>query len=169
MAVIGLVACTPTYDWRELVVEGDLTLWLPCKPHRLSRDVPLAGQTLPMVVYACEAGGQNWALSTVGDIGVDALAGVQQALDAALAANLATRLGAASLPTAPGLVQSSGLRSHELHGHRPDGAGVAATLWSFAHGTRVYQASVMQTEPATDGAAARDARRTFFDALRFGR
>lgn len=165
----GLAACTPTYDWREQVVEGDLTLWLPCKPHRLSRDVPLAGQTVPMVVYGCEAGGQSWALSSVGDVEPAAFARVQQALDAALAANLTSRLDGAGVPAAPGLAQTSGLRSHELHGHRPDGAAVVVTLWSFARGSRVYQASVMRVEPVADAAAAQDARRTFFGALRFGR
>lgn len=65
--VLVLGACSPTYNWRELRLEGaPLLALLPCKPESAERQVPLthpdaAPTTLHM--RSCEAGGQTFALA----------------------------------------------------------------------------------------------------------
>ena len=60
-AVAGLLfsACSPTLDWREVRPEGGyLTVLLPCKPERLSRDLVLGeGPPRRIELLACTAGG----------------------------------------------------------------------------------------------------------------
>ncbi len=167
--LLALAACSPTYNWRELTVEGDLLVWMPCKPQQINREVRLGGLALPMSMLACEADGQSWAISSARVSDVAQLAGVQQALNEALAGNLSARLGRAQVPKAPGLAAAGELRFYELHGRRPDGTAVSIDLWTFVHGVQVYQVSAMRAEGAGDDPDARDARRTFFGALRFGR
>ncbi len=167
--LLALAACSPTYNWRELTVEGDLLVWMPCKPQQINREAHLGALTLPMSMLACEADGQSWAVSSARVADVAQVAGVQQALNEALAANLSARLERAQVPQAPGLAVARELRFYELHGRRPDGSAVTIDLWSFARGAQVYQASVMRAEGSGDEAEAQDARRTFFGALRFGR
>lgn len=168
VVAMGLAACSPTYDWREWQLEGDLALWMPCKPTQISRDVNLVGRSLTMTVHGCEAGGQSWAISRIQVADPAQVAVVQQALNESLAANLSTRLTRAQVPTAPGLAQAHELRHYELQGHGPDGSVVTADVWSFVHGVQVYQASVLQRggngEPAD-----KDARDTYFGSLKFGR
>lgn len=168
--MLALSACSPTYNWRELMAEGDLAVWMPCKPQQISREARLGGGlVLPMTMLACEAGGQSWAISNASVTGPAQLAGVQQALNEALAANLSTQLGRAQVPKAPGLAAAHELRHYELHGRRPDGTAVTIDLWSFVRSTQVYQASVMRGDATGAEPDAQEARRTFFGALRFGR
>ncbi len=59
-----LAACNPTFNWREVPVEGaSLVALLPCKPDRAGRPVTLAGQSGDMQVMGCEAGGATFAVS----------------------------------------------------------------------------------------------------------
>jgi hypothetical protein len=165
-----LAACSPVYDWRELSLDGGLTAWLPCKAQPMHRDVPLAGQTWPMTVRGCEAGGQSWAISQVAVADAAQHAAVQQSLDAALAVNLAAALPRAQVPAAAGLASARGLHSLELRGRRPDGAEVQASVWSFVLGGQVFQASVMRPASAGEPSPeAQEARHTFFEALRLER
>lgn len=169
LGVAALAACSPVYDWREMSLDGDLVIWLPCKAQAVNRDVPLLGQRWPMTVRACEAGGQRWAVSQVGGVAAGQGEAVQQALDVALAANLAAPLPRAQVPVSSGLTSAQGLRSLELRGRRPDGVEVVVSLWSFTRGSQVVQASVMRGAAEAADPAAGDARRTFFEALRWGR
>ncbi len=165
LVTLPLMACSPVYDWRELSLEGDLVVWLPCKAQVVSRDVPLLGQRWPMTVRACEAGGQRWAVSQIGGVPAAQREAVQQALDAALAANLAAPLPRAQVPVSSGLASAQGVRSLELRGRRPDGAAMVVSLWSFAFGDQVGQASVMRAADVAPDPAADEARHTFFESL----
>ena len=123
-----------------------------------------------MTVRGCEAGGQSWAISQIAVADAARHEAVQQALDAALATNLAAALPRAQVPAAAGLASAQGLHSIELRGRRPDGTEVAASVWSFAQGGQVFQASVMRlASDGEPGPEAQEARRTFFEALRLGR
>lgn len=168
VVVLGLAACSPTYDWREWLVGGDLALWMPCKPSKISREVKLGSQSLTMTVHGCEAGGQSWAISQIQVADPAQAAGVQQALNESLAANLSTPLPPAQKPVAPGLQQASELRRYELQGRGQDGSAVSADVWSFVRGAQVYQATVLQ-RGGGGGSAEKDARDTYFGALKFTR
>ena len=50
-ALLGLAACSPTFNWREVRVESaPLKAMLPCKPDRGSRAVPMAGRQVELQV-----------------------------------------------------------------------------------------------------------------------
>ena len=60
-------ACSPTFNWRELRVDGTpLQALMPCKPDTASRPVPLGGAgTAPVELHmhSCEAGGLRFAVA----------------------------------------------------------------------------------------------------------
>lgn len=61
-----LAGCSPAFNWREIrLEEAPLTVLLPCKPDRGSRNVPLAGESVELRMLGCEAGGATFAVSQV--------------------------------------------------------------------------------------------------------
>ncbi len=65
-AALSLLACTPTFNWRDVSFEqAPVTALLPCKPDRGSRPVELAGQKLTIHMAGCEAGGAMFAIALV--------------------------------------------------------------------------------------------------------
>jgi hypothetical protein len=66
VAAGALLACTPTFNWRDVSFEqAPATALLPCKPDRGSRPVELAGHKLTMHMAGCEAGGAMFAIALV--------------------------------------------------------------------------------------------------------
>ena len=64
MAALGLQACSPAWNWREIRLDGaPLTIMLPCKPDHASQLVTLAGHTVPLSMTGCETGGATLAVS----------------------------------------------------------------------------------------------------------
>ena len=165
LAACALVGCTPTLDWREVRPAGThLQLLFPCKPSAQQRQVPLAGQRLPMTLHACAAGGQTWSLAMV-DVADPAR--VTPAL-AGFSAVAATNIGAAppgaataAVPFAVrGATPNPGSQRLLLQGKLPDGTRVTLHAALFSHGTQVFQASVL------GGQVSAEAADMFFDALR---
>jgi len=156
--LLALAACSPAIDWREVhVTDGgtDLRVPFPCRPARVERALPLAGQPLVLALQSCEAGGLTVGLATA-EVGnpaqvapvLAALAdGARRGLDA-----MPQATEAAAVPGAtPGAV-----RLH-LQGRRPDGSAVHKDVWLFSRGTRVYQATLVGSALApADQAAFRD-------------
>jgi hypothetical protein len=65
-ATCAMLACTPTFNWRDVSFEqAPATALLPCKPDRGSRPVELAGHKLMMHMAGCEAGGAMFAVALV--------------------------------------------------------------------------------------------------------
>lgn len=53
-AALGLAACAPELDWRELSVpEGRFSALLPCKPRLETRGFDVAAGALSMTMFAC--------------------------------------------------------------------------------------------------------------------
>jgi hypothetical protein len=156
----GLVACSPTYDWREFAPEGvGLRLSFPCRPDRHARNV-VAGAATQIEMLACSVGDTTFALTfarlsdpaavatTLGEWRAAALAN----LGGATATPLPLQLGGAT-PNAQAAMLV-------LRGRRPDGSAVLQQAAFFAKGLRVYQASVIGSElPA-------EATQTFFVGLK---
>ena len=62
-AVMGLSACQPSLNWRNVQMpETTLSFELPCKPDKTTKPVSMAGQTLELSVVGCEAGDAVWAV-----------------------------------------------------------------------------------------------------------
>ena len=60
-----LVACNPTFNWREVDPDtSTLVALLPCKPDKASRVVSLAGrQPVVLDMLGCDAGGATFAIA----------------------------------------------------------------------------------------------------------
>lgn len=146
--VLVAAACSPTFDWREVQPKGaddqasGLVAMFPCRPSHEVRDVPVAGRTVKLAIDACRTGDTMFAVSTA-DVGDPRVVGA--ALDALRTAALGNLRGQvlgqqrAQVDGATPYAQALALR---IAGRMPDGASVEERLALFAHGTRVYQATV---------------------------
>jgi len=141
-------ACSPALDWRQMSPPSlGVQVMFPCRPASLTREVAVLQQRLPMVMYACSASGGTFALAGVvlGDVR-DVSPAIEFLRDAA-----ARNLGAGSGPAQPLIVPGMTPNAHAgrlvLKGMRPDGSAVIEHLLLFAHGARVYQASVVGDAP----------------------
>jgi hypothetical protein len=160
--VLGVVACTPTLDWRELRPKGSAaTAMFPCKAASHMRDVRLAGAMVSMSMFACEAGDTTYALAFA-DMKDPSLVG--QALDE-LAQAARSHLRAAANPASqslsvPGMTPNERAAQWRLQGRLPDGRLMQERAALFAHGTQVYQATMLGAALDTE------AQEVFFGALR---
>ena len=156
-----LAGCAPELDWRDVRPPGSsLQAQLPCKPSTQERQVQLADVRVRLVLLACTAAGQTWGLATADVVEPGR---VQQAL-AELTRSSAANIGAQSTATvawlAPGSTPSAAAVRQQMQGRLPDGKAVQLQMAVFAHGTRVFQASVLGEQVGAEAAQA------FFGALR---
>ncbi len=160
-AALCLSACSPTLDWRELQPPGwSLLAALPCKPASQQRQVALAGQTVALLMLACSADGHTFALASADLADPSQVAAALQALGQTAQRNVQARIVAEQPAAVPGMTPNPSARRWRLQGQLPDGQAVAEQVLVFAHGTRVFQATLI-------GAHADDARAApFFDAIR---
>lgn len=157
----SLAACTAALDWRELRPDGwALSAALPCKPVRQQRSVVLAGAPVALSLLACKADGHTFALASC-DVADPARVGpTLQVLAQAAVANVQGRVESEQPAAVPGMTPNPASRRWRLRGQLPDGQAVAEQVLVFAHGTRVFQATLI-------GSAADDARaQPFFEAIR---
>jgi len=143
-AAATLTACAPALDWRDTRPEGSaLQLQFPCKPSMQRRDVPLSGARVNLALYACAAGEQTWGLA-VADVGDPARVGPALAeLAASAAANLGAAVGPGQALSVPGSTPNPASARYLLQGRLPDGRAVQMQVAVFAHGTQVFQATVL--------------------------
>lgn len=155
------VGCSPTFNWREVRAEPTpLTAILPCKPDRVTREVPMANRKVELTALSCEAGGATFAL-LFADIGESARLGeVLAQWNIATLANLRNAGGQATPFRPPGALALPQSVQVVAAGQR-HGSKVESHAAYFAQGSRVYQAVIYagQLRPeAVDG---------FFSGLRF--
>jgi hypothetical protein len=157
----ALVACSPTFNWREVRTESDSLLALmPCKPQKASHPVPMAGHEVELAVLGCDTGGATFAILQA-DIGDPLRAGeVLGQWKTATLANLRSTTSVETPFRPPGAL---GLRQSlqvVASGRRPDGSAVESHAAYFAHGSYVFQA-VIYTDRLQPAVA-----QTFFSGLR---
>lgn len=145
-ALLALGACSPTFNWRELRLDGaPLLALMPCKPESAIRAVPLAGTPTELHMHSCEAGGLRFAVAWA-DVGNAAQ--VAPALAAWRSASLQS-IRVAPTPaddpstrwavTVAGAPTVLGVRAQ---GQDPQGQPVQTRAAYFAQGSRVFQAAV---------------------------
>ncbi len=158
--VATTAACSPTLDWREARPEGGaITVLLPCKPERRTRQVVLADATTTVEVLACEAGGTTWGVTSADVADAERIGPVMAAMRAARAQNLDGReTEARPVQTRGTLFDSPPLRL-KVEGRRPDGQPVTEHSLLFAYGSRVLHVA------AIGGSPSERALETFFDSL----
>lgn len=132
VAILGLAACAPSLDWREVRPEGGgLQALFPCKPEVENRREPT-----PMGLAVCQAAGQSfsvsWAeLADPAQVGL-ALRQMREALATKLAAPAPA--SASSGVLVPGMTPQPEAGQWWLQGARQQ-----ARVAVFARGLRVYQ------------------------------
>lgn len=157
----ALGGCAPELDWREVRPPGQTVHALfPCKPGVQERRVPLAGKPVALTLQACATGGQTWGLASA-DLGDPTLVGrALTELGTAAALNIGAAAPVALSLQVPGATPNPASQRAMLLGALPDGKRVQMQLAVFAHGTRVYQATVLGEQVPVEAA------QTFLGALR---
>jgi hypothetical protein len=162
-AVLGLAACSPSYNWREVRgTDAPFVVLLPGKPSTHSREVNLDGIRVTMTMTAAEAGGATFA---VGSAQVPDPALVQPALNAmktALVRNInGTVRQEKTAAATPGAIPAINI---EAAGSRGEGQAMLLFARFAAQDRRIYQAIVVGPEKAI----SRDAVDTFLASFKPG-
>lgn len=140
----ALIACAPAHDWRELRPEGsDIVVSFPCKPDRRERSLALSGRPLRMQMLVCSVGATNFVLVFADLDDPAAVAPALAELRAAALANLGATASRVTSLQVPGMTPNAEAARLEFAGKRPDGQAMQEQAAFFAHGLRVYQASVL--------------------------
>lgn len=163
IAVAGVLACSPRYDWRTIQSgDGAYAALYPGKPTSAARDVAIGGRRLPMTMEAARVGETLFAVGVV-TLPSDDPVQRRDALEAMQAGLLANLGGTATEPmqTRAVTIMSAAQPAVPLPGVELRVAAVSAqdnsprrmTARLVGTGTRVYQVVVLEA-----GDAARDHR-----------
>lgn len=155
-AAVGVSsACTPTLDWRQFEPEGSgVRVSFPCRPDRVARSVVVAGAAVHMQMLVCRAADTTFAVAffdvaaptrvgaALADLRVTAVRNVQGASPQTF------DLRVVGMTPNPEAVRIA------VVGQLPNGIAVEEHAAFFAHGLRVYQATVIGHAPAQDAVDA---------------
>jgi hypothetical protein len=136
-------------DWRRIQPEGmTIEASFPCRPASHARTVSLNGAPVTMTLHACTADGLTFGLAAaeLPDVRRVDVALVELADSAAR--NIAATVDGNSAADVPGMTPNVAARRLRLAGRLPDGRAVIEHASFFAHGTRVYQATLLGGDPA---------------------
>lgn len=164
LLLLALIACNPTFNWRELRLAGTpLQALMPCKPETAERSVPLGGAPTVLHMQSCKAGGLTFAVAwaelpdaaaapaTLADWQRASLAAIR--VDPALQPDAAHRWAAA----VAGSTLAQGVTAQ---GTDPLGQPVQTRAVYFARGAQVFQAAIYGP------ALSDEVSTTFFDGLK---
>ena len=162
----ALVACSPTFDWRETRLDGTapnatLTAMFPCKPDHHARPIELNGRRATMQMAVCATGGATFALSAVAAADPGAAGAGLQQLRAAALANVQGEAPALAPWRVAGMTPNAESARLSTRGRLPNGAPVIEHAAFFVQGLMLYQASVIGAKPDPE------AVETFFAGLKF--
>lgn len=170
-SLLGLAACNPTFNWRDVRPEGTaLSLLLPCKPDKVEKKVPLGDRPVVLRLLGCDAGDATFAVA-VADVGdVSRVAAVLAQWQSGTLANMkAPPVGKLSDGTAtevvplklPGAALQPPAVLVKARGQRADATAVRGQAAYFVQGTQVFQAVMYAAEIKPEVAE------TFFSSLKF--
>jgi hypothetical protein len=162
---LSLAACSPALDWRDTQPEGfGLSLSLPCRAAVAERTLDLAGAPVALTLHACSADGATFAIASASVAEPAQVAAALTQLAAAAVANVQGEISSQSPAQVAGMTPQLAAQRLRIAGHLRDGSAVDVSAVVFAHGLRVFQASVVA--PGSTGGGSDDARGTFLDSLR---
>ncbi|MDP1742045.1 hypothetical protein [Polaromonas sp.] len=143
-ACLLLAACNPAFNWREVRPDNTaLSLLLPCKPDKATRNVPLGGQQTELAMLGCDTGGATFALAVATVPDTSQLAALLAGWRAATLVNMkATGTGQATPLKVPGASVLPPPALVRAEGRRADGSGVQSQAAYFAHGGQIFQAVI---------------------------
>ena len=164
LVVVGVAACAPALDWRDVRAPGSAaSLLFPCKPAAQSREVALAGPAVSMSLQACTTQALTFGLASADVVDPARVGPALRALRTAAAANVGAVTEAAAAWPVPGATPNESSGRVQLSGRAPEGKPLQMQLLLFAHGTRVFQASVLGESVADETV------QTFYSSIRFPR
>jgi hypothetical protein len=157
-------ACSPTLDWREFVPEGSgISVTFPCRPDRYARTLAVAGEKVRMEMLVCTTADTTFAVTFLDLADPSRVSSALRDLRATAIANVQ----GTTPRTTPLLIKDMTPNDEAVRlsadGRMPDGSAVREYAAVFAHGLRVYQATVIGPRPDPQGVEV------FFGGLRFPR
>ena len=157
-ALLLLAGCSPALNWRNVPLpDAALTITLPCKPDRATRQVELAGAPVELSMVGCDADGATFAVSHAALADPSQVGAALTHWRSAVLANLgqgaaATAVDAPYAP--PGVLPVPQSVRTTVQGQRADGSAVAAQGVWFARAVgpqvRLYHAVVYTPKPRPD-------------------
>lgn len=139
-----LGGCAPALDWRVARPAGwGVELLLPCRPQQQERDILIAGRPLAFGMLACDADGHVFSMASARLRDPGRVGAVLQSLAEATQTNLKGRIESEQAASVKGMTPNPAARWWRLAGALPDGREVKVQSMLFAHGTRVFQATVL--------------------------
>ena len=121
--------------------------------------MPLAGPAVDLSLVVCTADGHTFALASA-DVADPARVGpALLALGAAARANVQGVVESEQAAAVPGMTPQPAARQWQMRGQLPDGQPVREQVLVFAHGLRVFQATLVG--PVADPAMAKP----FFESI----
>jgi hypothetical protein len=143
-AILGLSACSPAMDWRQVRPDGlRIEASFPCRPASHARSVDLAGQTVTMTMYACSVQMITFGLASADLADVRQVDGALAELVASASRNIEATNASGQPFVVPGMTPQARAMRFRLDGRLPDGRAIVEHAAVFAYGSRVYQATVL--------------------------
>ncbi len=162
--LVLLCACSPTLDWRQVRPQDwGLALAMPCRPSHQVRQVPLAGPAVELGLLACSADGHTFAVASADMSDPSRVGPALRALGEAARVNVQGTVEDDRAAEVAGMTPQAAARHWRLRGRLPDGTQVREQVMVFAHGLRVFQASLVG--PVADEVRAKP----FFESIELAR
>jgi hypothetical protein len=160
-ALLGLTACNPTFNWRDVRPNGtSLALLMPCKPQSAQKIVSMAGEPTELMLLSCDAGGVTFAVAAAEVKSAASVSAVLAQWQSATLANIKAESSSAGTAfKLRGLADGAILV--KATGQRANGQPVSSQAVYFAQGSQVFQAVMYADELSPDVAE------TFFSGLKF--
>lgn len=152
ISVLLVGACSPALNWRTVALtDAPLSLMLPCKPDRATRDVAWGGRSIALSMVGCQAEGATYTLAHVTVEQPQDAPSVMTDWQQALYRQLQMPGAWQSMPgeplVMPGTLELPQARQVQWQGKNSQGQPVYADARWFArtqgYQVRVYQAMVL--------------------------
>lgn len=158
---VGLVACAPALDWREVEhpAAGIVALF-PCRPQHHSRSVKVHNVDASMHLLTCSADRQTFGISYIEIPTAEATAPILAAVRAAATGHIKpTQVETVPLNVVGATLRPGATRT-SIDGTTANGERMHLEVGVFASALRVYQATVFAPERNAD------AMDTFFAGIK---
>lgn len=160
LSLLGLVGCSPTFNWREVRVGDAAVLALmPCKPEQAERQVPVQGHMATLHMASCDVAHTTFVVSTLRVPDGVAPAEAAQAWKAATLSSLQAPASQARdwpLPARSGWPEMG----WQADGVRHNGQPVRARVVAVGRGHTLHQLAVYGEPPP-------EALSAWLDGMRF--
>lgn len=143
LSVAFAVACTPSFNWREVSVSGGSVVALfPCRVDEHERALLFDGQAARMSMLSCQAEGMTFAVSQIRASSVARARELPEKLISALKANVSGRSEQSLAWPIPGMDGNAVARRESWTGSLLDGASIRLEVGAFSSDTTAFQVTV---------------------------